>query len=134
LEEKMKTKTIIVITVIAFTFSCGLTEKLGRKEEPAKDEIQKEEVAKQEPAKEEPIAEPAPQKVESTPEPVVPPPQMVSVMVSVVNIRSGPGMKNKVITTVKRGDEMELLGETGSWCNVRLSTGVEGWIYKKLVR
>ena len=27
LEEKMKTKTIIMLTLIAFTFSCGLTEK-----------------------------------------------------------------------------------------------------------
>jgi uncharacterized protein YgiM (DUF1202 family) len=43
-------------------------------------------------------------------------------------------MKNEVITTVRKGDELELLGQTGSWCNVRLSNGLEGWIYKKLVR
>ncbi len=123
----MKFKTIIMVTLIAFTFSCGLTEKFGKKEEPAKDETQEVEVVK-------PVSPPAPEKVESAPEPVTPSPQIVSVIASVVNIRSGPGMKNKVITTVAEGDELELLDQSGSWLNVRLSNGVEGWIYKKLVR
>ncbi|MCK5553418.1 MAG: SH3 domain-containing protein [Deltaproteobacteria bacterium] len=126
----MKTKIIIVLTVIAFTFGCGLTEKFGKREEPAQSETQREEVATPEPIKE----EPAPQEVERTPESVTPPPEMVSVIASWVNIRSGPGMKNEVITTVRKGDELELLDQTGSWCNVRLSNGLEGWIYKKLVR
>ena len=120
----MKTKTIIMLTLIAFTFSCGLTERFGKKEE----------VVETEPIKEEPVSAPAPQKVEPAPESVTPPPLMVSVIASVVNVRSGPGMKNKVITTVRKGDELELLDEMGSWCNVKLSSGVEGWIYKKLVR
>ena len=127
----MKTKTIIMLTLIAFTFSCGLTEKFGKKDESVKGE---EEVVKAEPIKEEPVSATAPQKVEPAPESVTPPPLMVSVIASVVNVRSGPGMKNKVITTVRKGDELELLDETGSWCNVKLSNGVEGWIYKKLVR
>lgn len=121
----MKTKTIIMITLIAFTFSCGLTEKFGKKEESVKDETQQVEIVKPEPTK----VEPAP-----APEPVTPPPRMVSVTASAVNIRSGPGMKNKVITKVKKGDELELLAESGSWLNVRLTNGMEGWIYKKLVR
>ena len=29
----MKTKTIIMVTLIAFTFSCGIMEKFGKKEE-----------------------------------------------------------------------------------------------------
>jgi uncharacterized protein YgiM (DUF1202 family) len=126
----MKTKIIIVLTLIAFTFGCGLTEKFGKKEEPAQTETQRQEVATPEPIKE----ELPPQGVERTPEPVTPPLEMVSVTASMVNIRSGPGMKNEVVTTVRKGDELELLGQTGSWCNVRLSNGVEGWIYKKLVR
>ena len=125
----MKNKIIIVLTLTAFAFGCGLTEKFGKKEESVKDETQKEEVVKTEPIK----AEPVPQKVEPAPEPVSPPP-MVSVTASAVNIRNGPGMKNEVITTVRKGDQLELLGQTGSWCNVRLLNGVEGWIYKKLVR
>jgi uncharacterized protein YgiM (DUF1202 family) len=130
----MKAKIIIMATLIAFTFSCGLTEKFGKKEEPTKKEEQRGEVVKPEPTKEEPVSQPAPEKAEAAPATVTPPPQMVSVVASVVNIRSGPGMKNKVVTKVKKGDELELLGETGSWLNVKLSNGMEGWIYKKLVR
>jgi uncharacterized protein YgiM (DUF1202 family) len=130
----MKIKTIIMVTLIAFTFSCGLTEKFGKKEESVKDETQQVEVVKPEPTKEEPVSPPAPEKIEPAPKPVTPPIQMVSVTASAVNIRSGPGMKNKVITTVKEGDELELLGESGSWLNVKLSNGMEGWIYQKLVR
>jgi uncharacterized protein YgiM (DUF1202 family) len=127
-EEKMKIKTIIMATLIAFTFSCGLTEKFGKKEEPVKDETQEVEVVKPEPIKQEPVS--PPQEIESAPEPVT----MVSVIASLVNIRSGPGMKNKIITTVNEGDELELLGQSGFWLNVKLSNGMEGWIYKKLVR
>jgi len=130
----MKIKTIIMVTLIAFTFSCGLTEKFGKKEESVKDETREAEVVKPGPIKEEPVSASAPQKVESAPEPVTPPSQMVSVIASVVNIRSGPGVKNKVITTVKEGDGLEFLGQSGSWLNVKLSNGMEGWIYKKLVR
>ena len=120
----MKTKTIIVLTLIAFTFSCALMKESRKKEEPFEGEPQQEEV----------LSEPAVQELEPAPETVITPPEMVSVIGSVVNIRSGPGMKNKVIATVRMGDELELLGENGSWCNVRLSSGAEGWIYKKFVR
>jgi uncharacterized protein YgiM (DUF1202 family) len=130
----MKAKIIIMATLFAFTFSCGLTEKFGKKEEPTKEENQRGEVVKPEPNKEEPVSQPALEKVESAPATVTLAPPMVSVVASVVNIRSGPGMKNKVVTKAKKGDELELLGETGSWLNVRLSNGMEGWIYKALVR
>lgn len=133
----MKIKTTVMLTLIAFTLSCGAVQKLttgvrekfGKKEEPVNEDLAKPEVAK-----EEPISTPAYQKVQPAPQPVVLPPQMVSVAAPVVNIRSGPGMKNNVITTVKEGDELELLGKKDNWFNVRLSSGVEGWIYKKLIR
>jgi uncharacterized protein YgiM (DUF1202 family) len=125
-EEKMNIKAIIMITVIAFAFGCGLTEKFGKKEEPATAEIQQEQALT-----EEPTYPPAAERVQPAPEPA---PPTVFVVASVVNIRTGPGMKSKVVTTVRKGDELELLGEEGSWCNVRLSNGMEGWIYKKLVR
>ena len=130
----MKTKTIIMVTLIAFTFSCGVMEKFGKKEEPVKDETHQQEVVKPEPVKEEAVSESTHQEVKPTPEPVVPPTKMVSVTGSVVNIRSGPGTTNKVIAKVKRGDELEVRGETFSWYNVQLSNGTEGWIYKKLVK
>jgi len=130
----MKTKTIIMVTLIAFTFSCGVMEKFGRKEEPVRGESQQQEVVKPEPVKEEALPESAYQEVKPTSEPVVPPTKMVSVTGSVVNIRNGPGTTNKVIAKVRRGDGLEVRGETLSWYNVKLSSGVEGWIYKKLVK
>jgi uncharacterized protein YgiM (DUF1202 family) len=138
----MKTKTIIMVTLIAFTLGCGavekfgtgVKEKFGKKEEPFKGETPQEEVVKPEPVKEEVVPESAYQEAKPTPEPVVPPTKMVSVTGSVVNIRSGPGTTNKVIAKVRRGDGLEVRGETLSWYNVKLTSGVEGWIYKKLVK
>ncbi len=130
----MKTKTIIMVTLIAFTFSCGIMEKFGKKEEPIKGETQQEQVVKPEPVKKEVVPESTHQEVKLTPEPVGPPTEMVSVTGSVVNIRNGPGTTNKVIAKVRRGDELEIRGETLSWYNVKLSSGAEGWIYKKLVK
>jgi len=138
----MKTKTLIMLTLITFTLSCGTVEKLstgvkekfGRKEEPVKVEAQQEEVAKPEPIKEGAGSESTQKEAKLTPEAAVPPRKMVSVTGSVVNIRSGPGTTNKVIAKVRRGDELEVRGETLSWYNVKLSNEVKGWIYKKLVK
>ena len=52
----MKIKTIIMVTLIAFTFSCGLTEKFGKKEESVKDETREVEVVKPESTKKEPVS------------------------------------------------------------------------------
>ncbi len=83
-----------------------------------------------------PRSSPAP--VEQKSEPTLRPSgtlqKMVHVTGSLVNIRTGASKKNKVITRVKRGDELEVLGETDSWYNVRLSNEMEGWIYKKAVK
>ncbi len=122
----MKTKTIIIVALalITLAFGCVSMKQSGEPEEPVTGEIQQEEV----------LSEPAAQEVEPIPEPVMPATEMVSVTASVVNIRSGPSTKNEVIAKVKRGDELEMLGQKGSWCNVKLSNGSEGWIYKKFVK
>jgi uncharacterized protein YgiM (DUF1202 family) len=125
LEEKMKIKMVILLTVTALICSCGVTGKSAKKEEPVKGETTGE-VAKEESAKEQPASAKA---AEFT----VPAGKTVSVTDPLVNIRSGPGMKHKVLTTVKKGDKLELLGEIGSWYNVKLPDGTQGWIYNKLV-
>lgn len=116
----MKIKMVILLTVIALMCSCGVTGKSAKKEEPVKEET------KEEVAKEEPVSAKA---AEFT----VPSGKMVSVTDPMVNIRSGPSMKDKVLTTVKKGDKLEVLGEIGSWYNVKLPDGTQGWIYNKLV-
>ncbi len=111
----MKTKTIIMVTLIAFTFSCGIMEKFGKKEEPIKGETQQEQVVKPEPVKKEVVPESTHQEVEQTPELISPSGKMVSVTGSVVNIRSGPGMKNKVIAKVKRRDAYGCIARQGNF-------------------
>jgi uncharacterized protein YgiM (DUF1202 family) len=138
----MKTKTLIMVTLIAFTLGCGTVQKLstgvkekfGKKEEPVRVEAQQEQLARPEPIKEGTGYESTQKAAKLTPKAAVPPRNMVSVTGSVVNIRSGPGTANKVIAKVRRGDGLEVRGETLSWYNVKLSNGVKGWIYKKLVK
>jgi len=60
--------------------------------------------------------------------------KVVSVTASLVNVRAGASVKNRVITTVKRGDRLNVLGETDAWYNVRLPNGTEGWVHTKAVK
>ena len=52
----------------------------------------------------------------------------VSVTVSLLNVRSGPGPGNAVIRQVRRGDILDVAGETDGWLYVELSGGENGWI------
>jgi uncharacterized protein YgiM (DUF1202 family) len=47
-----------------------------------------------------------------------------------VNLRDGAGTNFDVVTVVQPGVEVEVLGQSGdgSWMNVRLEDGAEGWI------
>jgi hypothetical protein len=55
------------------------------------------------------------------------------VIVKTASIRSGPTTKSKILATLKKGTIVEYLGESGDWFNVKLSTGVTGWVFKSLV-
>jgi curli biogenesis system outer membrane secretion channel CsgG len=70
----------------------------------------------------------------ATPTSAAPAGATVEVTGSTVNVRSGPGTGNPVLGTVRRGDRLPILGESGSWYQIRLPDGREGWIYNKLVR
>jgi hypothetical protein len=50
------------------------------------------------------------------------------------NIRSGAGDNYPVVTTVKQGDKLIVIGESGEWFNVRLESGQQGWISNKVVK
>jgi uncharacterized protein YgiM (DUF1202 family) len=53
-----------------------------------------------------------------------------------VNMRGGPGTRNPIITTLRPGTEVTILGENeaGDWLNVRLEDGTEGWVSAALVQ
>jgi hypothetical protein len=68
--------------------------------------------------------------------PVTPPQDtnFVTVTGTSANIRSGAGNEFPIVTTVKQGDKLILLGEHGEWLNVRLENGQDGWINSRFVK
>jgi hypothetical protein len=77
-----------------------------------------------------PSAEPAP----SVPIPSTSGTNIVVVTATSANIRQGAGNEFAVAATVKQGDELILLGESGDWFNVQLENGQEGWISNKFAK
>ena len=51
---------------------------------------------------------------------------------SMVNIRDGPSTDYQIIRKVRRGEQLELLGQYRTWYQVRLRDKKLGWIYKPL--
>jgi len=43
-------------------------------------------------------------------------------------VKSGPGNNYPVITTVRKGDKLIIMEQSGEWVKVRLENGQEGWI------
>ena len=61
-------------------------------------------------------------------------PTMVTVAATLANIRSSGKNEFFIVATVKKGDKLILLGESGEWLNIRLENGQEGWIDNRFVR
>ena len=76
--------------------------------------------------------DPAP---EITAEPELPPADLREISANHVNMRNGPGTTYDVVTRLKLGDEVEILGDSGSgWLRLRLvSNRTVGWISASLV-
>ncbi len=75
-------------------------------------------------------ANPEPTETTITTVAVTEPANMWYVTGSRVNIRSGPGTGNGVVTQAVYGDEAEPLSDTGSdWIEIRMSDGTTGWIF-----
>jgi hypothetical protein len=69
--------------------------------------------------------------------PVAPSPGTANILTvnwTFANIRSGAGDNYPVVTTVKQGDKLTVIGESGDWFNVRLENGQEGWISNKVAK
>ena len=81
-----------------------------------------------------PPTSPSKQPLKSTP--VTPPSDKLQVIVTgtFANIRTGAGNEFPILTIVKQGDKLLLLGEYGDWFHVRLENGREGWISNKFVK
>ncbi len=49
------------------------------------------------------------------------------------NIRSGPGLKNRVIFTAEKGVAFKVIKTKGDWINILHADGDKGWIHKSIV-
>jgi SH3-like domain-containing protein len=52
---------------------------------------------------------------------------------AVVNIRSGPGTKYRIITQAKYGVVMKTLKQTKGWVKVRHASGTSGWMARPML-
>ncbi len=50
------------------------------------------------------------------------------------NVRAEPNMTGKILTTLKKGQVVDKLSESGDWYEVELPKGGKGWIAKRLVK
>ena len=58
----------------------------------------------------------------------------VEVQGSTVNIRQGASTSSRIISTVKRGDKLEVIEKTGSWYQIKTESGRTGWVHSSLVK
>lgn len=58
-----------------------------------------------------------------------------TVNVALLRVRQGPGTTQPIVTNVKQGDRLVILGRNpaGDWLNVRLPNGVTGWVAAQYV-
>ena len=59
--------------------------------------------------------------------------KMVSVSADLINMRSGPGSKYKIIWELGKGYPLKVLSSKGNWYRVQDFENDKGWVYKKLV-
>lgn len=116
IKNKNPTEVIIAVTEAAFhdDFEMAARMKAGRSFTPAPQAAQ---------------SQAAPPGRPTTSETDV-----VTVTWTFANVRSGAGDDFSLVTTVKRGDRLTVIGENGYWLNVRLENGREGWIHNKTVK
>ncbi len=56
------------------------------------------------------------------------------VVLQTANIREEANTKSRVIVTLKKGDQLEKIRESGNWYNVKLASGKTGWVHRSLVK
>lgn len=58
----------------------------------------------------------------------------VTVNVSALNVRSGPGTDYSKIGTVYKGSTLTVLETNDMWYHVKLNNGLKGWVYSRYVK
>lgn len=50
-----------------------------------------------------------------------------------LNLRSGPGMKHKIIGVLKKDEMVNILGRSGNWLLVKTEKGKTGYVYTRWI-
>ena len=80
---------------------------------------------------------PIPPTPSDTPTPTeIPPVIGIIASINTVNVREGPGVSFSAFEALRPGTQVEVLGQDveGSWLNIQLEDGREGWVAATLVR
>jgi uncharacterized protein YgiM (DUF1202 family) len=81
-----------------------------------------------------PAPPPAPAPIAPAPPvPPAPPQEVVQVTGSTLNVRQAPTTHAAVVTRVKRGERLVVLGRDAGWVHVRAPAGAEGWVSARYV-
>ncbi|MCB0241957.1 MAG: SH3 domain-containing protein [Anaerolineae bacterium] len=85
-----------------------------------------------------PTDTPLPPAPTDTPEPTATPTQVgpsAEVKSQSLNVRAGPGTNHPIVGSANQGNALSVLGRTedGSWLNVQLSNGDQGWVSASLL-
>lgn len=65
---------------------------------------------------------------------VAPTGNTLTVNVELLNVRSGPGVNHSVVSRVRQGDTLTILGASPEWYYVQLLDGSYGWVMSKYTR
>lgn len=57
------------------------------------------------------------------------------ILVKIANLRSGPGIRNRIVGEAKEGQIYKIIGNRGGWCHLGLYYGGDsvGWISTRLI-
>lgn len=81
----------------------------------------------------EPASESPPAETESAAaEPEEPGEDTQTVTVDTGNVRAEPALTGELVTRIKEGDTVRVLGEEGDWFQIRTADDAEGWAHKGL--
>jgi hypothetical protein len=58
--------------------------------------------------------------------------EMLEITAARANMRSGPGTKHDIVTSLTDGEKYEVLDQKGEWVQIMYLVGVKGWIHADL--
>jgi SH3-like domain-containing protein len=80
------------------------------------------------------VVPPAPGEKPPEPKADMEPAKVHMIALGIANVRLVPSTQSQIKTTLKKGDQIEKVGESGTWTKVRLPSGEVGWTHSVFLR